>query len=148
MLHTKNKWLPWQHLIKIVCGKIRQMTVKGVKLKSESFFSIFCGVLELWKKILKGGGGQTPPPVWMGLNTWHQHFHGWTKTSLFRNPEITVKFSSFYSSPADINTITQKVVMVSKLVQRKMIPYRSIIGLGTFQKIKYSGDIPRQLLCI
>ena len=32
---------------------------------------------------------------------------------------------------------------VSKLVQGKLIPYRSIIGLGAFRKIKYFGDIPR-----
>ena len=36
------------------------MTVKGVNLKSESFFSIFCGVLELGRKNLKGGG-RIPP---------------------------------------------------------------------------------------
>ena len=46
------------------------------------------------------------------------------------------------------NTIALKMVKVSKLVQRKLIPHRSIIGLGAFRKIKYFGDIPRQLLCI
>ena len=34
------------------------------------------------------------------------------------------------------------MVKVSKLAQRKLIPHRSIIGLGAFQKIKYFGDIP------
>ena len=29
-----------------------------------------------------------------------------------------------------------------------LIPYGSMIGLGAFRKIKYFGDIPRQLLCI
>ena len=32
------------------------MTVKGVKVKSESFFPISCGVLELRRKNLRGGG--------------------------------------------------------------------------------------------
>ena len=32
-----------------------QMTVKGVKLKSESFFSISYGVSELWRKNLREG---------------------------------------------------------------------------------------------
>ena len=46
------------------------------------------------------------------------------------------------------NTIAQKMVKVSKLAQRKLVPYRSIIGLGAFRETKYIGDIPRQLLCI
>ena len=46
------------------------------------------------------------------------------------------------------NTIALKMVKVSKLAQRTLIPNRSIIGLGEFRKIKYFGDIPRQLLCI
>ena len=37
------------------------MSIKGVKLKSESFFSISPGVLELWRKSLGGGGGFRPP---------------------------------------------------------------------------------------
>ena len=64
------------------------------------------------------GRGEIPPSlVWIGLNTWHQHFSWLDKTSLFRNPGITVKFSSFHSSPADVNTFTQKMVEVSKLAQ-------------------------------
>ena len=47
-----------------------------------------------------------------------------------------------------INTIALKMVKVSKFVQRKLIPYRSIIGLGAFRKIKHFGDMPRQVLCI
>ena len=41
------------------------MTVKGLKLKSESFFSISHGVLELWRETL---GGRIPPPLptWIG----------------------------------------------------------------------------------
>ena len=35
-----------------------------------------------------------------------------------------------------------------KLLQRKLIPYKSIIGLGAFRKIKYFGDILKLLLCI
>ena len=46
-----------------------------------------------------------------------------------------------------VHTIALKMVKVSKLVQRKLIPYRSIIGFGAFRKIKYFGDIPRKLLC-
>ena len=37
------------------------MTVKDVKLKSESFFSISCGDVELRRKTLGGeGGGRNP----------------------------------------------------------------------------------------
>ena len=38
----------------MVIAKIRKMSIKGVKLKSESFFSISPGVLELWRKNLRG----------------------------------------------------------------------------------------------
>ena len=38
------------------------MSVKGVKLKSESYFSISPGVLELWRKNL-GGGADSAPSV-------------------------------------------------------------------------------------
>ena len=47
---------------------IRNMSVKGVKLKSESFFSISPGVLELWRKNLKGRGADSAPPVQIGLS--------------------------------------------------------------------------------
>ena len=36
-----------------------------------------------------------------------------------------------------INAIALKMVKVSKLLQRKLIPYKSMIGLGAFRKIKY-----------
>ena len=66
--HTGNKRLLWQHLNTMVTDKIRKMSVKGVKLKSESYFSISPGVLELWRKTLRGGGGRIPPPpVQIGL---------------------------------------------------------------------------------
>ena len=52
----------------MVIDKIRKMSIKGVKLKSESFFSISPGVLELWRKNLRGGGGFRPPPVQIGLS--------------------------------------------------------------------------------
>ena len=55
-----NKRLLWQHLTTMVIEKIRRMSIKGVKLKSESFFSISPGVLELRRKNLRGG--QIPPP--------------------------------------------------------------------------------------
>ena len=51
--HTENKRLLWQHLITMVIDNICKMTVKGVKLKSESFFLISPGVLELWRKNLR-----------------------------------------------------------------------------------------------
>ena len=38
------------------------MSIKGVKLKSESFFSIFSGVLELRRKNLRGADSAPPPP--------------------------------------------------------------------------------------
>ena len=54
MWNTENKRLPWQHLITMLIDKICKMTVKGVKLKSESFFTISYGVLELLSKTPKG----------------------------------------------------------------------------------------------
>ena len=50
----------------MVIDKIRKMSVKGVKLKSESFFSVPPGVLELWRKNLRGADS-APPPVQIGL---------------------------------------------------------------------------------
>ena len=38
----------------MVIDKIRKMTVKGLKFKSESFFLISPGVFELWRKNLWG----------------------------------------------------------------------------------------------
>ena len=38
------------------------MSVKGVKLKSESYFSISPGVSELWRKNRRGGGRMPPGP--------------------------------------------------------------------------------------
>ena len=57
MCDTENKKLLWQHLITMVINKICKITAKVVKLKSESLFSISCGVLELWRKNPKGEGG-------------------------------------------------------------------------------------------
>ena len=51
----------------MVIDKIRKMSIRGVKLKSESFFSISPGVLELWRKNL-GGGADSALPVQIGLN--------------------------------------------------------------------------------
>ena len=50
-MHTGNKRLLWQHLTAMVIEKIRKMSVKDVKLKSESYF-LSPGVLELWRKTL------------------------------------------------------------------------------------------------
>ena len=46
----------------MVIETIRTMSVKGVKLKSESFFSISPGVLELWRKNRRGGFRPLPDP--------------------------------------------------------------------------------------
>ena len=54
-----------QHLIRMVINKSCKMTVKGVKSKSESFFSLSHGVLELWRKNLKGGGGDSASSLGM-----------------------------------------------------------------------------------
>ena len=62
MTHTGNKRLLWQHLTTMVIDKIRKMSNKGVKLKSESFFSISTGVLQLWRKNLRRGRIPPPPP--------------------------------------------------------------------------------------
>ena len=47
-----------------------------------------------------------------------------------------------------ISIIALNMVKVPKLVQKKLIPYRSKIGSGAFRKIKYFEDIPRQLFCV
>ena len=60
--NTVNKGLLWQHLIRMVIDKICKMIVKGVKSNSKSFFSISLGVLELWRKTLKGADSAPPPP--------------------------------------------------------------------------------------
>ena len=54
--------LLWQHLTAMVIDKIRKMSVKGVKLKSESYFLLSPGVLELWRKNLRGADSAPPPP--------------------------------------------------------------------------------------
>ena len=65
-MHTGNKRLLWQYLTTMVIDKIRKMSVKGVKLKSESYFLLSPGVLELWRKNLRGAGGGRIP-VQIGL---------------------------------------------------------------------------------
>ena len=67
MWHTGNKRLLWQHLTTMVIDKIRKMSIKGVKLKSEGFFSISLGVLELWRKNLRGADSDPPSPIQIGL---------------------------------------------------------------------------------
>ena len=47
----------------MVIDKIPKMSIKGVKLKSESFLSISPGVSELWRKNLRGGGGAVSAPL-------------------------------------------------------------------------------------
>ena len=69
--HTENKRLLWQHLIRMVVDKICTMTVKGVKLKSESFISISHGVLELWRKNIKGWNLSPPGPDGVKESTSH-----------------------------------------------------------------------------
>ena len=49
----------------MVIDKIRKMTVKGVKLKSESVFLISSSVSKLWRKNLRVGADSTPPPPGM-----------------------------------------------------------------------------------
>ena len=53
MTRCKQRFL-WQPLMRMVIEKICKMTVKGVKSKSESLLLISHGVLELWRKNLKG----------------------------------------------------------------------------------------------
>ena len=65
MTHCKKRLL-WQPVMRMVIDKICKMTVKGVKSKSESFFSISDGVLELWRKNLRGADSASPP-AWIGL---------------------------------------------------------------------------------
>ena len=41
-----------------------------------------------------------------------------------------------------LNTITLKMVKVSKLAQRKLIPHRSVIGLGAFRRLNILEIFP------
>ena len=43
--------------------KVRKFLFKKQKSKSESFFSISRGVLELWRKNLRGGADSAPPAL-------------------------------------------------------------------------------------
>ena len=61
-----------KHPTTMVIDKIRKMSVKGVKLKSESYFSISPGVLELWRKNLRGA--DSAPPVQIGLTLFDMGF--------------------------------------------------------------------------
>ena len=64
--HIHNKRLPWQHLrlmrIVIMC----KMTPISVGLNLENFILIPCAVLELLRKVSKGGRNP-PPPGEIGL---------------------------------------------------------------------------------
>ena len=53
----------------MVIDKICKMTIKSVKSKSENLFLISHGVLELWRKNLRGDSAPLPPPPpeWIGL---------------------------------------------------------------------------------
>ena len=59
----------------MVIDKILKMTVKGVKLKSESFFLISPVVLELRRKNFRGADWIPPPPPrhLIGLNDRMNH---------------------------------------------------------------------------
>ena len=83
-----NKRLLWQHLTTIVIEKIHKMSVKGVKLKSESFFFNISWRLKLWRKNLKGADS-APPPAWIGLNKPYQTVGD--KDQNFYNREVGVR---------------------------------------------------------
>ena len=87
MWHTENKRLLWQHLITMVIDKICKMIVKGVELKSESFFPISHGVLELWRKNLREVFGTTPFILLSDLqSTWNLvHQWVWLETTNTKN---------------------------------------------------------------
>ena len=56
MTHCKQK-VAMATSDRMVIDKICKINVKGAKSMSESFFSISRGVLELWRKDLRGAGG-------------------------------------------------------------------------------------------
>ena len=78
----------------MVIDKIRKMTVKGVKLKSESFFLISPGVLELWRKNLGGRIPPPPPPAWIGLRQGN-----YSGIAVLQGVPKKVSIISFYSDP-------------------------------------------------
>ena len=86
--HTVNKRLLWQHLTTMVIDKIRKMSIKGVKLKSESFFSISPGVLELRRKNLREG-----VQIGLRLFQWRQKWYSWYGHGLTKIPHILFKIN-------------------------------------------------------
>ena len=58
----------------MVIEQICKMTIEGVKLKSERFFLISPGVLELWRKNLRGGADSAPLPAWIVLRNYRLIF--------------------------------------------------------------------------
>ena len=70
MCHIENKMLLWQHLIEIFFDEICKMTVKCVKLKSESFFQYLMAFWSYEGKLAKRRIPPLPPPpppVWIQL---------------------------------------------------------------------------------
>ena len=148
MWQTENKRLPGQHLIKIVFDKKCKMTIKDVKLKSESYFLISYGVLELWRKIL-GGGGRVPQcsdrfvapqnldlPKWIllalakrmldGRLFYLAHIHGWFSVVI----EVGKNLSIFHPSsiipffPSVCSSLLRKVRIgcwITRIVDKSIL---------------------------
>ena len=77
-------------LITMVIDKICKMTVKGVKLMLESYFSISHGVLELWRKTRY----PTPSRAWMGLNNYNRSWSQENRLQIFGIPNTRILYFS------------------------------------------------------
>ena len=77
--------------------KISKMSIKGVKLKSESFFPISPDVLELWRKNIRGM--DIHPPVQIGLSICRGYDFGIFKILLFLDRYFGVFDSDLRASP-------------------------------------------------
>ena len=69
------------------------MSIKGVKLKSENLFLISPGVLELWKKNLRGADSAPLPPVQIGLKDANTFYHDTKKINIGRYQQCVSSFS-------------------------------------------------------
>ena len=89
----------------MVIDKICKMTVKGVKPKSESFFSISHGVLEYGGKTL--GGGFRPPPAWILLNN-----YPWTRLSVRMIRVIKRQFFRMVTHVFDNSNLSEETFVI------------------------------------
>ena len=66
--HIHNKRLPWQYLRSMRIVIMCKMTPISVRLNLKNFILISCALLELLRKVSRGGGQNPPPPGEIGIS--------------------------------------------------------------------------------